>query len=289
MHLATRVCRRQIAWRRKRLSLRPPLVFATLAAMSSARGRDITQAVFGNLSGPLPRCYAFGIDDVIAATCLRHAVVVLPGGSYNHHAPHEGEAVAQRLAETGIAVFVLPYSLGPTPLASHVLMQPGRVIAYIRNQARLLGVDPDRVSILGFSAGGHLAGLSSCHSLRVGPQEAVPCAVGLVYPVVSFEQDVHTRSMAAWLGPDDTPEARAQASLERQITAAFPRVFVVSASDDAKVLPSHTLALTQACLAHKVSIETHLLPIGGHGFGLGLVESGNMWDWCARYVTWLTS
>lgn len=245
---------------------------------------DITKDVFKGDTAPLPRCYAFrAAPKGQLAPPMCPAVIVVPGGSYNHHAQHEGEAVAERLAQAGLAAFVLHYSLAPTPLKTHLHREPARLVSYVRTHAVALGVDPNRIAVLGFSAGGHLSGISTCRSLQAARLDEVPNAVGLIYPVVSFEHDAQAKCVAAWLGAEPSPQARTEASLETQLNAAFPKTFIVCAGDDNKVLPSHSLRLVQACLAHKVAVEAHIVAQGGHGFGLGHTTD---WDWCARFAHW---
>ncbi|MDT0316860.1 alpha/beta hydrolase [Streptomyces millisiae] len=210
------------------------------------------------------------------------AVLVLPGGAYLRHGEHEGEPVARWLNELGLAAFVLRYRVAPHrhPAA----LEDGRTaLRAIRAQAPELGIDPDRVAVLGFSAGGHLAA-TLAGDPALTPAERPALAV-LCYPVISFTQLPHLGSLEALLGPDATPAERRAASRELTVDRATPPVFLWHTADDPSVDVSHSLRYTEALAAAGVPVELHVLPHGRHGVGLAPEEPElSRWtDWCAAW------
>lgn len=198
--------------------------------------------------------------------------LVLPGGSYRRHAPHEAEPVAAWLRGLGIEADILRYPVGMPHPAAHDAI--GARIAELRAGGA------DRVLLVGFSAGGHAAGLAAL-------RPAVPAARvdGLVlgYPVVSLEKHSHQGSSEVLLGGEDTAERRAALSLEALVTAAAPASFLFHSFDDHKVPVEHSLLLSAAMHRSAVPHELHLYPFGGHGCGLG----GDVVPWTNACAAWL--
>ena len=200
------------------------------------------------------------------------AVLVMPGGGYARHAPHETEAVAQWLASAGWHAFVLRYPvsseetaepLHPAPLSAAV-----EAIRWIRSGAHGLAVAAGSVGVLGFSAGGHLAAsVSNAGSLADAP-DAVPDFAVLCYPVISMLREPHAGSMRRLLGPDPAPAVLERFSLASQVTAATPPTFLWHTAADAKVPVSHSLGYAEALAAQQVPFELHVFPEGEHGLGL---------------------
>lgn len=200
-----------------------------------------------------------------------HALV-LPGGSYRSHAPHEAEPVVDWLEGLGIAASVLRYPLGRPHPAAHVAI--GARIEGLRRA----GVE--RVLLVGFSAGGHAAGLAA---LDPPAPAARPDAAILGYPVVSLTRHSHQGSSEVLLGGRDTDENRSALSLETRVTADAPPFFVFHSLDDEKVPVEHSLLLSGALRRERVPHEVHLYPVGGHGCALG----GPGVDWTAACERWL--
>ncbi|MCT9821348.1 S9 family peptidase [Microbacterium sp. W1N] len=198
--------------------------------------------------------------------------LVLPGGSYRRHASHEAEPVAGWLRTLGIDAEVMRYPVGMPHPAAHEAI--GARVAEVRRAGA------ERVLLMGFSAGGHAAGLAA---LR--PVDAAHRIDGLVlgYPVVSLETHSHQGSSEVLLGDADTPDRRSSLSLELLVTAAAPASFIFHSFDDQKVPVEHSLMLSSALQRAGVAHELHLYPIGGHGCGLG----GELVPWTGPCREWL--
>ena len=225
------------------------------------------------------------------------AVVICPGGGYAGLAMEkEGLAPARWFQERGVAAFVLRYRCGggknqqPVPLAD-----AQRAIRIIRSNAKEWGVDPQRVGILGFSAGGHLASTAATMfdegqadaADAIDRQSSRPDFAVLVYPVITLQGDAaHAGSRKNLLG--DNPDAKLieQWSTDRQVTDKTPPTFLVHASDDAGVVPKNSLLFYDALVAHHVPAEMHIYEGGGHGFGM--LRGDKPWDqWPQQLEPWL--
>ncbi len=202
-------------------------------------------------------------------------MIVLPGGGYRRHAPHEGEPVAEWLRSIGLAASVFAYPVKtrhPAPLDA--------VRAEIR---RIRDAGAPRVGVIGFSAGGHAAGMAA-YTPGASPAERVDVAV-LGYPVVSMMLDEHRGSREKLLGADATWEARAATSLDLLVTASAPPTFVWHTADDAVVPVQHTYLLGMALAGRAVPHEVHVLPSGKHGLGLAEGEPASVWaGLCAQWL-----
>ncbi|BBE21268.1 hypothetical protein MN0502_01510 [Arthrobacter sp. MN05-02] len=202
-------------------------------------------------------------------------VLVLPGGGYTMLSDNEGEVVAERLRSFGLSAGVFDYPVGtrhPAPLDA--------VRAEIR---RLRAAGVDRLALLGFSAGGHLAGLAAL--TPAGADERVDAAV-LCYPVVSMELATHRGSQDELLGPDAGAEVRRATSLDRLVTPDAPPFFVWHTAEDEAVPVQHAYLLAQALAAHAVPHALHVFAEGEHG--LGLAEGcGATEQWSRLAGDWL--
>ena len=224
------------------------------------------------------------------------AVIVAPGGGYVRLAMgHEGIEVAQWLNSLGITAFVLRYRMveygHPAPLRDAL-----RAIRTVRAQAATYGVRPDRIGMIGFSAGGHLT--ASAATLFDAPEgrtgaaldrevSARPDFVLLLYPVITLKDPhAHAGSRRALLGPDATPTDIAAMSLETRVTAANPPAFLVHTQEDTAVPLENSLMFFQALRAAGVPAELHLYERGPHGFGLRSGH-GQTSDWPRRAEAWM--
>jgi len=206
------------------------------------------------------------------------AVVICPGGGYGHLAVgHEGRDVAKWLNSFGVAAFMLKYRLGPKYRHPAPLQDAQRAIRMVRASAEQWKVDPARVGILGFSAGGHLASTAGTHfdAGNVAAEDPVdrqgcrPDFMVLVYPVISFTtQHTHRGSRRNLLG--DKPPAKLVESLsnEKQVTPKTPPTFLIHAGGDRGVPAENSVLFYMAMRKAKVPGELHIYEKGGHGFGL---------------------
>ncbi len=218
------------------------------------------------------------------------AVLVLPGGGYAHTAPIESEPVARWLNSLGIAAFVLDYRVHPD-LHPAPLLDAQRAIRWVRHHAGHWRVDPGRVGVLGFSAGGHLAG-----SLAVGMQPGGltgapdlidtapvrPELAVLCYPVISM----HTGSVRNLLGPDATDADRAAVRIDSLIDADTPPTFLWHTADDAGVDVANSLDAARALRLAGVDFELHVFPHGQHGLS---IADGDpvVSQWTSLAAVWL--
>ncbi len=207
------------------------------------------------------------------------AVVVCPGGGYGFLAVgHEGRDVARWLNRHGIHAFVLKYRIAPDYRHPAPSDDAKRAVRLVRHLARRWQVDPQRVGILGFSAGGHLASTVLTHFDTgegdspdpVQRQSCRPDFGVLIYPVISLvEPFTHRGSRRNLLGEKPDPKLVQLLSNEKQVTSATPPTFLVASFADKAVPAQNALAFYQAMLRAGVPGELHVFEPGRHGFGLG--------------------
>ncbi|MEU6657606.1 alpha/beta hydrolase [Streptomyces sp. NPDC046821] len=204
-------------------------------------------------------------------------LIVLPGGGYAMHAAHEAEPITAWLAGLGLSASVFRYPLNvrhPEPLVA--------LRAEIRRR-RELGAD--RIGLVGFSAGGHLAGLAAL-SPGGDPRESVDFAV-LGYAITSMETETYRPARIVLLGEDATPDLRRATSLDALVTAASPPFFIWHTAEDIYVPPEHTYRLAAALAAHDVPHTVHVFAHGPHS--LGLAEgSGEAANWTRFAAAWIS-
>ncbi len=224
------------------------------------------------------------------------AVVVCPGGSYTHLAMgHEGLEIAHMLNQAGYAAFVLKYRLPSDETMVDKTIGPlqdaQRAIQLVRERAGEWGVDPGKVGIMGFSAGGHLASTAGTHfgTAVIGNKSGVslrPDFEVLIYPVISFSDSIgHRGSRNALLGASPSAAMIQLYSNELQVTAATPPTFIVHSEDDKTVQVANSIHFYESLLHNKVPTEMHLYPGGGHGYGLH--NSTTTDQWSERLIGWL--
>src|SRR5438270_1132963 len=194
------------------------------------------------------------------------AIVVCPGGGYEHLAEHEGRPVAEWLNTLGVAAFVLKYRLGPRYQHPAMLEDAARALRTVRARASEWGVDPARIGILGFSAGGHLASTLGTHfdagnAGATGPVERVSSRPGLmilIYPVITMRELTHAGSKKNLLGPRPSPDAVALLSNEEHVTKETPPAFLVHTTTDAAVPVENSMMFAAALRRAGVPFQIHL-------------------------------
>ncbi len=225
------------------------------------------------------------------------AVIICPGGGYARLAyDKEGVWVAERLVADSVTAFVLKYripqdetnvdrSLAP-------LMDAQQAIRSVRRSAAEYGIDPGKIGIMGFSAGGHLAATAATRFSRpADPTETDTTSVrpdfaALIYPVISMDSALtHQGSRDNLIGAEATEADVLRFSTDRQVTDQSPPAFLVHAADDGAVPVGNSIAYYEACVAHSVSAEMHLYAHGGHGFGLKNPTTPD--DWMERFLNWM--
>lgn len=215
------------------------------------------------------------------------AIIICPGGGYEVlAAEHEGAAVARWLNSLGLAAFVLRYRV-PAPGHPAPLADARAAVRFVRARGAAFGVAVDRIGMLGFSAGGHLAGMAGLLSDQGDEAAARPDLLLLIYPVATLcESWGHVGSRIALLGTSAPAELAEQLSLERCIGPDAPPVFLVHAADDDLVPVENSLRLCSALARARHSVELHVHERGGHGFGLG-AASESVAGWPRRAEAWL--
>lgn len=224
------------------------------------------------------------------------AVIICPGGGYAiAAAKHEGYDVAKKFNEMGIAAFVLKYRIPdkknqPDPSIAP-LQDAQQAIITVRQNAKKWNINPQRVGIMGFSAGGHLASTAGTHfnkSYVDNPDKISvrPDFMMLIYPVISSNFFIkHAGSFKNLLGDYASVEAQNEYSNELKITAQTPPTFLVHASDDEGVKPDNSIVFYQGLVKHKIPAELHLYQKGGHGFGLNNRTTKDAWiDRCKNWL-----
>ncbi len=205
-------------------------------------------------------------------------VLVFPGGGYVHLAvDHEGSQIAAWLNSYGISAFVLRYRLGPKYHHPVELGDAQRAIRYVRANAKPYGIDPQRIGVWGFSAGGHLASSVGTHfdsgqpenSDIIEKQSSRPDFMILAYPVITFKEPyLHRGSRNALLGDNPDPSLIALLSNETQVTKETPPAFLFHTSDDPVVPVQNSVDFYLALRAANVPAELHIFEHGRHGVGL---------------------
>lgn len=204
------------------------------------------------------------------------AVVVCPGGGYSHLAmQHEGTLVARWLNERGITAIVLKYRM-PNHHDKIPLTDAQRAMRWVRSRAEEWGLDPQKVGVAGFSAGGHLASTLATHfdkgkaksKDRLERFSCRPDFALLFYPVISMKDGLtHAGSKSGLLGKTPAPELVEKYSNELQVSAQTPPTFLIHSDDDTAVPALNSVAFYQALKKHKVPAVLYILPKGGHGWG----------------------
>lgn len=199
-------------------------------------------------------------------------LLVLPGGGYGMHAEHEAEVVAEWGRGVTSSAYVLRYELAPAPAP----------LDDVAAAMRILRTRHEKIAILGFSAGGHLAA-SACTCLE---GEDRPDAGILIYPVITMtDSATHGGSRANLLGNAPTEEAIHAASCERRVTVETPPMFLFHGADDSAVPVQNALMFAASLAAHRVPFELHVPSRGEHGFGMGTL--GSPQDWTGLAARWL--
>lgn len=237
---------------------------------------------------PVPEMTYYPADDP------QGCVIVFPGGAYAWRADHEGEPIALRYNELGYSSFVVSYRVAP--YRHPVPLTDGqRAIRMARHLAPNLGYPADKIIVLGFSAGGHLA--LSCaehyapHPSPVDEIDRLSCrpdAAILCYPVVSFGEFAHIGTMHNLLGEQPDENMARQLSGELAVRPDMPPVFIWHTSDDAVVPVETSLLLAAAMRRAGHCVEMHIYPHGAHGLGLATGIPG-VEGWTASSAIWLST
>ena len=221
------------------------------------------------------------------------AVVICPGGGYGILAiKHEGHDIAKWFNEVGVAGIVIKYRLPTsdniTDRSEVAMTDAQRAVRMTRHYAQEWGIQADKIGIMGFSAGGHLASTVGTH-FDYGivdakdPIQKVSCRPDfmiLMYPVISMSEDfMHAGSMKNLLGKNQSYEQKLRFSNEKQVSSETPPTILIHSSDDKAVPVANSIRFYEALIQYKIPAELHIFNSGGHGYGLGRKDgtSHNLW------------
>lgn len=201
----------------------------------------------------------------------RPSVVIFPGGGYEYCSEREGEPIAFQYLAEGFAAFVVSYTCNarfPIPL-----VDAAYTFYKIRLRAEEFCIDPDKIAVLGCSAGGHLAGclatmwndISLVKTIGCTAEELRPNAAVLCYPVISGVTAPHEGSFKVLLGDEPSRSDLSRLSLENRVTPKTPPIFIWATANDGSVPAHNSLVMAKACISNKVPVELHLFDEGPHG------------------------
>lgn len=224
------------------------------------------------------------------------AVIICPGGGYSILAiDHEGYKVAEFLNSIGVAAVVLKYRLPEDFLVSNKeivpLLDAQQAIRTIRKNASKYNIEPNKIGIMGFSAGGHLAATATTHFNTVvgdikDETSVRPDFSILVYPVVSFMEHGHAGTRNRLVGKNATPDLIARYSNELWVNEETPPTLLIHSSDDKAVPVENSIRFYQQCVKYGVPATMHIFETGGHGYGIGRGK-GNEKNWPHVMSEWM--
>ncbi|MEO8414959.1 MAG: alpha/beta hydrolase [Ginsengibacter sp.] len=267
-------------------------------AIPDSKPSSVTEHITFNNGG-------FRISSVVTPILTRFSpahpngisVIICPGGGYARLAmDHEGVEVAKTFNNYGITAFVLKYRLPMDSIMIDKSIGPledaQQAIRMVRSKATMWGLDPNKVGIMGFSAGGHLASAAATHFHSLADQSihdttsVRPDFTILIYPVISFNDSItHHGSKENLIGKNPSAELVKEFSNELQVSKDCPPAFLVQAGDDRTVPVENSVRYYQACIRNGVPVEMHLYPAGGHGFGLHNKTTND--QWFDRLMNWM--
>lgn len=223
------------------------------------------------------------------------AVIICPGGGYGALAfSHEGIDVAKRFNEIGVTAFVLKYRLPSDEIMvdkTYALLQDiEQAIYLVRKDCKKFNIKKNKIGVMGFSAGGHLAStlLTHYNDVKISNPKKIslkPDFAALIYPVISFEESVHSGTMKNLLGSNPTAELKHYFSADKNVNKNTSPTFLVHAKDDKSVPVANSIMLNNALKNNGVKTEMFLYEKGGHGFGLKNPTSDV--DWFNLLSSWL--
>ena len=221
-------------------------------------------------------------------TACGTAVVVLPGGGYGNLAmDHEGKQVAEFFNSHGIAAFVTRYRHAKRYQHPIPMQDAQRAIRYVRVNAERFGIKPDRIGVMGFSAGGHLAATVSTQFETVDGVSSRPDFSILCYPVISFVEFTHAGSRKNLLGENPDPALVKRMSAELSVTKETPPAFLFHTDADAGVPSENSILYYRALRENKIPAELHIYRPGKHGLGLAK-DHPQLNTWGTLLINWMT-
>lgn len=261
-----------------------PADYQETTVMREGRGASITK-----VSQPTLTVYRAAKDKSKGT-----AVIVCPGGGYAALAiGHEGYQVAEQFAAMGVTAFVLKYRLPSDGImmdrSTGPLQDVEQAMYTVRKHAEKWGINPSKIGVMGFSAGGHLASSLTVHykDVKIENKEGLslrPDFSVLIYPVISFTESEHKGSAEKLAGND--VKLREYFSNDKHVNAETPPTFLIHANDDKTVPVQNSILFNQAMVKANVKAELHIYQAGGHGFGLNNKTTAE--DWFKSLENWMS-
>lgn len=225
------------------------------------------------------------IPSFIESPTALPCVLICPGGGYGFTSPREAEPVARAYNDQGFHALVLHYRTAPHKHPAP-LLDVSNTLALIRQNASELNVDPEKIIVCGFSAGGHLAASLGVHWNKKYLQNDLcssrgqnrPNALVLSYPVISSGEDAHRGSFDNLLGENADAQILKEMSLEKQVGNQTPPAFLWHTADDASVPVENSFLFAQALKKENIPFELHIYPEGPHGLSLATAETDESED-----------
>ena len=236
------------------------------------------------------------ILDDLDNTRKRKSVIICPGGGYEFCSPSEADPVAARLNAAGFNAFVLWYTT-PPPTCTQPLKELSDAVCTVRRNADKWCADAEKITVMGFSAGGHLA--ASLGAFWDKPELGAngmnkPNALVLAYPVISAEPEIrHDGTFKALLGGDFSEENASRYSLEKFVNRKTPQTFIWHTQEDDGVPVENSMLFVTELQKNRIPFEMHIFPYGEHGLSLGTKElypnaddhHSSIWmDLCIRWM-----
>jgi acetyl esterase/lipase len=225
---------------------------------------------------------------------IRPAVIVCPGGGYEWCSAREADPVAMQFLAAGYNVFVLYYSIHDKAVFPEPLIDLSQAVKEVRTNAEKYGIDPNRIAVIGFSAGGHLtASLGTLWNNKeiqaaagVSGEENKPNAILLGYPVITVDGWIkESGSLDRLVGESDREKVISLLDCHKNVGKQTPPAFLVHAADDGTVPVGDSLKFAGACDKAGVPFELHIFPNMGHGFSLANRETSGEGD--VRVASWV--
>lgn len=226
-------------------------------------------------------------------TATGTAILIFPGGGYRLLSLGAAEEIAKALNKEGIAAFIVKYRLPNDTIMINRSIGPLQdaqaAIRLVRKRAAEWGIDPNKVGMMGLSAGGHLVSMEGTQQNRVmiDNKEKInlrPDFMALLYPVIIYDPAI-PRTRENLIGKQPSPELLNLYSTDKHVTAATPPTFMVHAADDDVIPVKNTLSFFDALLKNHVKAEMHILQSGGHGFAL--TDANSKDNWFRMFKSWL--